>query len=530
MDSQTSQTNSQLLPGNPVHQTSPASHAPDRQASVDSELEFVKLQFDLLFSVFDAESAMASKDFLKILRRSLHQERTRRDSAAEQSLKSTLSQNLGNVPQSLIGQKLDLMSQTARDFADKPITGLGSVLSMLFEFAEDLLGSKARVLQLLKLLSVLIIAMAHRQAQNDKKCSSLTTRVEHLERQLGFCGDIGGGEAEGVGSNRVALPVPSPDPGFEKPPSRHPHLHPNEGVARLETHCLHKRSDLHFFPSPLGRGGEARQSTVQSDYLYGYEPLSPHFFGTLNFADDKFKVINPNLFKKSHGTIDLQKISDGPTQNSYNPDAAKELTAIVQAPLSHPRCAWRNCQQPGPAQNVPPASAPTDEHYTRTKKAGKAVWTSCKGIFCWSGTTNLKLVADDFAKHICNSVRLFATVDEQVVAKLSARAFTKAKDRPNVLIFRVKLHPKYKDLVESGWGGGSPSEYFKFKIDLDKEHRIRLWNLFTRAHEQREVPKYGSSRNRYSVSQANYVYESEFLSSEYINAQIAKAVNGPGAV
>ena len=519
MNSRTPHETKPVSPDEPFTRASQTTRGPSRPATVDSELEFVKLQFELLLSVVDAESAMTANDFLKILKRSLREARIGPNSAAKFSLKAALGQRLGNLPQSPISQKLDLMSKTLLDFAAEPVVGLGNVLSVLFENPDELLDSKVLVLKLLRTLSLSIVAMADKSAHDVRKRLSLSARLEHLERKLlcsGHSGEKQLGHSNGQALRRA---VPSAESVSEEPPSgRSP---PYESMLGAEMDFLHKRNHLDCFEAPFSRDTAADRSKLRGDSLLRYNPSVFDFFSHDKFAGGELS----NHFFKNWKAKTQPKTKKKIGRANQNSNSTKKLltTPPSRLPAEKPGPISRSFWNPT-ADSPALGLYPVDEQYKPTKKVSKRTWTSSKGIFCWSGATNLKRVARDFAMCVSKSIGVLAAVGQPVVSRLSIKAFTKAKKRPNMLIVKVKFHPKYRDLIECDWARGSPSEFFRFKVDLVKDHRIRLWNQFAQADEHREVPYFGKSRNRYSSSQANYIYESEHLNADYVNAEIARAL------
>ena len=151
-------------------------------------------------------------------------------------------------------------------------------------------------------------------------------------------------------------------------------------------------------------------------------------------------------------------------------------------------------------------------------------WNSSKPLFFWDGLTNLKIVSNEISSHIAKLFNGFRAPSESIIKLIQIKAFTKKKNKPNLLIMIINVNPRYEELINKAWKNGSPSEYFKFKIDLKQSPKIKCWNRFLNDQEIREIPTFKNCPGRFNFSQAFYDIKSKSLSCQKINQMCQEQV------
>lgn len=157
-------------------------------------------------------------------------------------------------------------------------------------------------------------------------------------------------------------------------------------------------------------------------------------------------------------------------------------------------------------------------------KSQMKMWNSNKPIFCWDGDFNLDIVCEHFCLYVSELFGKKPHSNAKIIREMTVRQFTMFKKKPNLVAFKVKLGSKFKLMVESAWEKGSPSKYFKFKVDLAEEARICLWNRFEEIDEEREITSFEKTPGRYNISQAKYVLSCDNLSVENLNKKIIQKI------
>lgn len=147
-------------------------------------------------------------------------------------------------------------------------------------------------------------------------------------------------------------------------------------------------------------------------------------------------------------------------------------------------------------------------------------WTLKKAIFCWDGNTNLEIVYKEFVKNLSRLLGDLVSPKEPVVQDLSIKAFTKSSTRQNLLAVKMVLNPRYKSLIEQSWKNGSPSDFFKLKIDLIKKSAILHKPSEEDGPVEREIKNMKKFPARYNFSQATYNFTSDYVNKETINRGI----------
>lgn len=147
-------------------------------------------------------------------------------------------------------------------------------------------------------------------------------------------------------------------------------------------------------------------------------------------------------------------------------------------------------------------------------------WSTKKAIFCWDNKANLEIITSELVHHLSNLFGNIISPQELIVRSIKIKAFTKSTTQPNLLAVKLEVSERYKSLVEESWKEGSPSHYFKFKIDLLKQNYIRYWNEITNSDTDLSVKNLFKSPARYNYSQANHYYKSEILNKETVNLRM----------
>lgn len=151
-------------------------------------------------------------------------------------------------------------------------------------------------------------------------------------------------------------------------------------------------------------------------------------------------------------------------------------------------------------------------------------WNSYKPLFFWDGYSNLKIVSKEISTHIAKLFKGFRAPSEAIIKSIQIKAFTKKKRKPNLLILIMHVNPRYEELINKAWKYGSPSDYFKFKIDLKQAPKIKCWYRFLNERETREILTFKNCPGRFNFSQAFYDIKSKSLSCQKINQMCQEQV------
>lgn len=149
-------------------------------------------------------------------------------------------------------------------------------------------------------------------------------------------------------------------------------------------------------------------------------------------------------------------------------------------------------------------------------------WSTKKAIFCWDNNYNLQIVTSELVLYLSNLFGNIISPQEIIVQSIKIKAFTKSSTQPNLLAVKLEVSDRYKSLVEESWKEGSPSDYFKFKIDLLKKNSIRYWNHITQSNNDLPIKNLFKSPARYNFSQANHYYKSDILNKNRVNNLIIR--------
>lgn len=103
---------------------------------------------------------------------------------------------------------------------------------------------------------------------------------------------------------------------------------------------------------------------------------------------------------------------------------------------------------------------------------------------------------------------------------MEVKAFTKSSSKPNLLAIKIKFNPRYRKLVEEAWKKGSPSEFFRSKIDLMKKNYIKFWNSELGKKVDQPIKNFEKSPARYNFSQANHQFATKIFKMEILNYMI----------
>ena len=152
----------------------------------------------------------------------------------------------------------------------------------------------------------------------------------------------------------------------------------------------------------------------------------------------------------------------------------------------------------------------------------RQLWNSKKAVFCWSGEGNLKQIFDDIVDHIYCLFGSVIAPKESIFKSFKIKSFSPCNNKPKLLAINLKFNPRYKDIIESSWKYESPSDFFKFKIDLNKNPSIKSWNHKTKSHDLLPIHKFKGNPGRYNFSQASYNYKSDILTCEKLNLKLKK--------
>jgi hypothetical protein len=156
----------------------------------------------------------------------------------------------------------------------------------------------------------------------------------------------------------------------------------------------------------------------------------------------------------------------------------------------------------------------------QVKRQDLRYWTLKKAVFCWDGNVNLEIVYKEFVKNLSKLLGDLVSPKEPVIQDLKIKAFTKSNSRQNLLAIKMILNPRYKSLIEQSWKNGSPSEFFKLKIDLIKDSSILYHTNDQEQPEAKEIKNMKKFPARYNFSQATYNFTSDYLNKDTINQGI----------
>ena len=162
----------------------------------------------------------------------------------------------------------------------------------------------------------------------------------------------------------------------------------------------------------------------------------------------------------------------------------------------------------------------TSKKSRNVKRQDLRYWTLKKAIFCWDGDFNLEIVYKEFVKHFGTLLGDLISPKEPVIEALKIKAFTKSTSRPNLLAVKVTVNPRYKSIIEQTWKNGSPSNFFKLKIDLIKNNSITFKSSAQNLAQNRGVKNMKKFPARYNFSQATYNFHSLSVNKETINEGI----------
>ena len=147
-------------------------------------------------------------------------------------------------------------------------------------------------------------------------------------------------------------------------------------------------------------------------------------------------------------------------------------------------------------------------------------WNYKKAIFCWDKEQNIQIVCKEIANHLISLLGTIVSPQEPIVQDLKVKSFTKSLINPNLLAIKIIINSRYRELVREAWKKGSPSEFFKFKIDLLKQNSLRFWDSSVRKCVDLPIKNIQKMPARYNYSQAHNPLNSRFLNKFNINSQI----------
>ena len=115
--------------------------------------------------------------------------------------------------------------------------------------------------------------------------------------------------------------------------------------------------------------------------------------------------------------------------------------------------------------------------------------------------------------------------NETICTSLLIKAFTKSANKQNLLAVKIEFNERFREIIESEWKNGSPSKYFKFKIDLRKDDGINVKitkKMKTINIRIKKIEKYPA---RFNYSQASHEFISHALNKEALNLKFWKIIN-----
>ena len=223
-----------------------------------------------------------------------------------------------------------------------------------------------------------------------------------------------------------------------------------------------------------------------------------------------------DMFSRDLGLTPNQNINMNLTGKRDHWDFMQQHPSMVQNQNNS-----RNLFQPTrlmtTSKNTPKIKPPKIE---QSKRKDLRFWTTKKAIFCWDGEFNLQLVTQELVINLSTLLGDMVIPQEPVLKGLKLKAFTKSKTNPNLLAMRLNLNERYVPLIQNAWKTGSPSFFFKLKVDLLQKNWIRFKKNFTLKDEDRTIEKMKKFPARYNFSQATHFLQSDHLNMDNINSEI----------
>ena len=152
-------------------------------------------------------------------------------------------------------------------------------------------------------------------------------------------------------------------------------------------------------------------------------------------------------------------------------------------------------------------------------------WNSRKALFCFDGDCNLRWVCSEMALSIAKMKLPLLEEDETICSSLLIRAFTKSASKQNLLAVKIEFNERFREILESEWKNGSPSRYFRFKIDLKKDNSVFVKISDTMKPVCIRIKKIERFPARYNYSQASHEFISTALNKESLNSKFWKIIN-----
>lgn len=152
-------------------------------------------------------------------------------------------------------------------------------------------------------------------------------------------------------------------------------------------------------------------------------------------------------------------------------------------------------------------------------------WNSRKALFCFDGEFNLKWVCSEMALSLAQMKLPLLRENETVCTGLLIKAFTKSASKQNLLAVKIEFNERFREIIESEWKNGSPSKYFKFKIDLRKNDGINVKvgeSAKTINIRIKKIEKYPA---RFNYSQASHEFLSPALNKDALNSKFWKIIH-----
>lgn len=182
----------------------------------------------------------------------------------------------------------------------------------------------------------------------------------------------------------------------------------------------------------------------------------------------------------------------------------------------------------GPNQLSQSVNIEIRSNFQGRKQGGRRLdlkfWNSRKALFCFDGEYNLKWVCSEMALSLAQMKLPLLHENEIVCTSLLIKAFTKSASKQNLLAVKIEFNERFREIIESEWKNGSPSKYFKFKIDLRKNDGINVRVSEKTKTVNIRIKKIEKYPARFNYSQASHEFISPALSKEALNSKFWKII------
>lgn len=164
-------------------------------------------------------------------------------------------------------------------------------------------------------------------------------------------------------------------------------------------------------------------------------------------------------------------------------------------------------------------SLPTESN-KKPKKQKQSFWNLKKSIFFWDGHQNISLVVKELIYLISSNFGCMIKPSELIIKNIQSRCFTKFEDKPNLIVLKLTVDPRFVPLINNLWRKGSPSKRFKFKVDLQRNYFITRFDENLGRDIDQEVVGFKKYPSHFNFSQANYCLGNKELSRGFWNKKI----------